>query len=408
MDVDLPRLRRTLGAPSLDRLVCRLARRVELGRSLTGSLVLDAPSAAEIKALRSLLGSGRLRAAGSVTVDLDRLSGVLADAGIATDLPAAVEALVGSITPRDEARAADRSALEAMTATLATSRHSGTDWYREWAETLGREGVLTRMLRRGDARLATAAVAVLDALPAPGLPLPVVAERATGDTKALSGTPLSTLVLRALAVREEVPVPRGAEAERRVWESAGVLTDDLSSQVLVLGLSVEPGEPLAGWLTEAARRRTPFRVTLHQLVTMPLVPEAAEVYVCENPSVLRAAVAEPPGAPLICTEGVPSAACHRLLEAVRDTGAAIRWRGDFDWTGLRTTTTAIDRYGAVPWRMTSADYDTALGEGESEPLRGSPAASPWDPDLERRLRTTGLAVMEERLIPLLLGDLAQE
>ncbi|WP_245627808.1 TIGR02679 family protein [Actinomadura oligospora] len=386
----------------------RLARRIELGRPLTGSLVLDSPSADEIKALRSLLGSGRLRAAATVTVDLDRLSGVLADAGIATDLPAAVEALVGSITPREQVRATDRLAHEAMFATLATSRHAESGWYRQWTKSLDREGALTRMLRRGDTRLLAAAVAVLDTLPASGLPLPVVAERATGDTKALSSTPLATLVLRALAVRAGVPVPRGSEAERRLWESAGVLTDDLSSQVLVLGLHAEPGAPLAGWLTEAAHRRTPFRVTLHQLVTMPPVPKAAEVYVCENPSVLRAAVAEPPGAPLICTEGVPSAACHRLLEAVRNTGAAIRWRGDFDWTGLRTTTMAIDRYGAVPWRMTSDDYDTALGEGESEPLRGSPAASPWDPDLEQRLHATGRAVMEERLIPLLLADLTRE
>ncbi|MFC5182482.1 TIGR02679 family protein [Actinomadura harenae] len=407
MDVDLPRLRRTLGATSLDRLVRRLARRVELGRPLTGPLVLDAPSGDEIKALRSLLGSGRLRTAGTVTVDLDRLSAVLADAGIASGLPAAVEALTGPITPREQVRAADRSAREAVAATLATSRHAETGWYREWAETLGREGVLTRMLRRGGTRTAAMAVAVLDALPAPGLPLPVVAERATGDTKALSGTPLATLILRALAVRAGVPAARGAEAERRVWESAGVLTDDLSSQVLVLGLPAEPGGPLAGWLTEAARLRTPFRVTLHQLVTMPLVPRAAEVYVCENPSVLRAAVAAPAGAPLVCTEGIPSAACHRLLEAVRDAGASVRWRGDFDWTGLRTTAMAIDRYGAVPWRMTSADYAAALAEGESEPLRGASAASPWDPSLERRLHATGRAVMEERLVPLLLDDLAQ-
>ncbi|MGI8592226.1 MAG: DUF2399 domain-containing protein [Nakamurella sp.] len=70
---------------------------------------------------------------------------------------------------------------------------------------------------------------------------------------------------------------------------------------------------------------------------------------------LRAAAAELEDscAPLICTEGQPSAACHQLLSQVTGT---IHWRDDFDWTGLRTTAAAVSRYGAVPWRMSTADY----------------------------------------------------
>jgi uncharacterized protein (TIGR02679 family) len=122
----------------------------------------------------------------------------------------------------------------------------------------------------------------------------------------------------------------------------------------------------------------------------------------------RAAVAAPVATPLICTEGVPSAACNRLLRTVADSGARIRWRGDFDWTGLRITATALDRYAAEPWRMSAADYETALAAGDSEPLRGTPGSSPWDPGLAARMRQTGRAVMEERLIPLLLEDLAAQ
>jgi hypothetical protein len=120
--------------------------------------------------------------------------------------------------------------------------------------------------------------------------------------------------------------------------------------------------------------------------------------------VLRAAAAElaESCAPLVCTEGQPSAACHRLLTAAR---GRIRWRGDFDRTGLRTTAMAITRYEAIPWRMAATDYRAALETGDSEPLKGAPALSPWDPHLAAEMTEQGRAVMEERLIPTLLADL---
>ena len=250
----------------------------------------------------------------------------------------------------------------------------------------------------------TQAAAVLDLLPASDMPLPVLAERATGDTKALSGPPLSGLVLRALALWQGLPaVPGSREGRRPLWEAAGVIVDDLASQVLVLNIAAS-GSPLGRWLTEAASLGMPFRVTLHQLVSMPVALGTSRLYVCENPAVLRAAATElgARSAPLVCCEGIPSAACHRLLSQARQ----LYWRGDFDWTGLRTTAAAIDRYGAVPWRMSAAEYLAALAGGDSEPLRGTPAAAPWDERLADEMRGVGRAVMEERLIPDLLSDLA--
>src|SRR5664279_1848135 len=110
-----------------------------------------------------------------------------------------------------------------------------------------------------------------------------------------------------------------------------------------------------------------------------------------------------------CAVGQPSAACARLLSKVAGT---VRWRGDFDWTGLRTTAAAVAKYAAVPWRMSTADYLAALrGVGdadlgiETEPLKGPPASSPWEPALAVEMAGRGRAVMEERLLGVLLGDL---
>ncbi|GAA0938748.1 hypothetical protein GCM10009576_048580 [Streptomyces rhizosphaericus] len=102
-----------------------------------------------------------------------------------------------------------------------------------------------------------------------------------------------------------------------------------------------------------------------------------------NPAVLQAAEAElgPACLPLICTEGIPSAACHRLAAAAREAGCALRRRADFYWTGLRNSSDALRRQSARPWRMTARAYQEALAEGDTVPLKGSTAPSPWEPAL---------------------------
>jgi uncharacterized protein (TIGR02679 family) len=432
---DAARLSRTLGDPALARVVRRLARRLELGRPLEAPLTLADATEAERLALGRLLGRPASLRGNSLRVSPALLSAALTRAGIAPDLRSAVEALVGPVTSRAEVTAAESTGRTAALAALAVGRHAGTPWYEQWAGSLQADGTLTRLVRSGSQLLIEQAVAVLNEVPADMLPLPALAERATGDTKALSATPLARLVLRALAIRQGgdvlgAPSQDGAEAglrmrvlsraavQRALWESAGAIQDDMASQVLVLGVTAAPSHPLGRWLSEAAMTGTPFRVTLQQLDSMPIEPAADQVFVCENPSVLRAAVSSlGPGVgcdagcrrdrtSLICTEGTASAACHRLLAALARTGAPVYWRGDFDWTGLRAVVDAIARYDARPWRMGLADYDAALAVGPTERLRGPAADSPWDPPLARRMAQTGRAVMEERLIPMLLADLS--
>lgn len=201
------------------------------------------------------------------------------------------------------------------------------------------------------------------------------------------------------------PCPTAGEPERALWESVGLVPDDLASQVLVLNLPATGGL-LGRWLTEAADAGVPRRVTLHQLRLAPLTLTCDEIFVCENPAVLRAATAAlgAQAPPLVCTEGAPSVAVHTLLRAAH--GAVIRWRNDLDWTGVRLTAVALERYPrAVPWRMTTTEYETAAVSGPA--LLGAPARTPWDPTLSHVMRRAGRAVMEERLIDLLLDDLRQ-
>lgn len=381
--------------PGWRRLLAAARRSLERsGGSLSGTVSLTAPDDAERHVVIGVTGVHRPAGVSRVTVRLSEIDTFLRNAHD-IDLPSAV----GPLRDRPAERAALAEAREAMLTLATASRHAGRQWFEEWIGGLQRDGTLTRMARSDlpFSRVLTA----LDALPVRAEPMPVFAERVLGDTKALAEGPLRGLVLRALATWHQVTPPTGAEQERALWEMAGVVPDDLASQALILNLP-GTGGVLGDWLSSAATAHVPFRVTLHQLRLTPLSLPVPTIYVCENPAVLRAAAGHAT-APLICTEGVPSAAVHTLL-ACRAAGTVIRWRNDFDWTGVRLTATALARYpDAVPWRMSGADY---LGvDAIGLPLTGSPTASPWDRSLAEAMSATGRSVMEERLIGTLLDDL---
>lgn len=404
----------SLRTPAWERLLALARRRLErTGGELSGSITLTGPSDDERKLIIGITGMHRPAGVKSVKINLPDLDAAVHDEH-EISLVAALALLHGPVRNRPAEKSDEEQAR--VTAVADARRraggHAGDPWFESFLDQLGSDGTITRLVRRGDADQLGWACEVLALLPAatgagPTLSIPVLAERATGNTKALSGTPIATLVLRALAARSGEAAPTTAAERRICWESVGVIMDDLASQVLVLGLRPEEDHVVAEWLRDAADFGIPFRLTLHQLTIDPTTLTARDIYVCENPAVLRAAAAEleDQTAPLICTEGQPSGACHRLL--ARATGT-IHWRGDFDWTGLRTTAAAMERYRAKPWRMASADYLAALDAplAETEPLKGSQAPSPWEPALAGIMAERGRAVMEERIIPELIGDLS--
>ncbi|TDU05348.1 uncharacterized protein (TIGR02679 family) [Streptomyces sp. 846.5] len=396
------------------RLLAAARRRLErTSGALDGDIGLTAPSEAERRVVIGVTGAYRAQETKRITVHLGDLDLALRRRH-GVGLLATLAALDGRpVRDRAAERSEEEHQIDDAGAKAATSRLAAHGWYTDWLAALAADGTLTRLARRGDLVQLALAATVLERLigtdRAVPIPLPVLAEWCTGDTKALvPGSPLATLVLRALARRTGTSgVPRDRAGQRALWESAGAVGDDLASQVLLLNVRCGGDTVVNGWLNDAADFGIPFRLTLQQQAADPVLPDVPEIYVCENPAVLAVAAAELSDAcpPLVCTEGIPSAACHKLLgQAVRH-GARLRWRADFDWTGLRITADGLARHRAVPWRMSADDYRTALADGGTTPLTGSPAASPWDPSLTAALTAEGRAVMEERLLTTLLADL---
>ncbi|MEV5747038.1 TIGR02679 family protein [Actinoallomurus sp. NPDC052308] len=380
------------------RLLAAARRRLErTGGEPVGSIGLTDPSDAERRIVDLITdryhdGSRARR----VTVSLGELDRMLRRA-YGTGLLAALA--------RIDAPEQAAGMVAALQAALR-GRHAGEGWYSAWLGQVSRDGTAARLVRQGQGDLLARAAAVLDRLPARDVPLPVLAEWATGDATALYATPLADLVLWALRLWQGASPPSDRAAERRIWNDAGVLVDDLTSQVLVLNLHVAEEHTVARWLDEAAAAGMPFRATLQQLMSGPLTPQAREIFVCQSPAVVRAAAARMGArcAALVCTEGRASVACRRLLTAAAVAGARIRWHSDFDWAALRMTAAAVHRYAALPWRMGAEDYLEAVRTAR-DPLRGARAATPWDERLSVGMARAGYAVREDRLVSVLLEDL---
>jgi uncharacterized protein (TIGR02679 family) len=108
-------------------------------------------------------------------------------------------------------------------------------------------------------------------------------------------------------------------------------------------------------------------VTLQQLDAHPIRLAPALIFACENPAVLRRACAElvPARPPLLCAEGQPSTAFHKLVRLAAAAGSELAYHGDFDWPGVAITAKVIDRHSTRPWRMTSADYLSGVKAGDT-------------------------------------------
>ncbi|WP_119154232.1 TIGR02679 family protein [Caldimonas tepidiphila] len=417
-----PRLLRLLGGEGLAALRQRLRRRFEQlapGTALP-ELRLAQLAPHEHEALARLLGRPAARPAASMLIDVARIDDALRQAGIASSLREALERLDGPILDRAALRDEEEARWQSV---IDGCGHPALARLLALPEGLG---LLRRLSGRdaGTARsLCRRAAAVLERLPAAGLPRAQLAAEVLGDAHALdAGQPTATLVLAAwrrvmLAAGEDGNAggeqgsasaeERRAESEREVWASAGVLVNELARPALFLNLPVDgestgrapPGEP--AYLSLRALLRSPPRWAVRDV----------EVHVCENPN-LVAIAADRLGAgcaPLVCTDGMPAAAQRLLLTQLALAGARLRCHADFDWAGLRIAAHVMREHGAQPWRFGAADYEAAAEQAPrpGQGLQGTPAEAPWDAALAAAMRRQGLAIAEEAVAGPLLGDLAR-
>ena len=386
------------------------------GGDLTRTVTVKSPDDRERRAIIGITGQYRPEGVGVLVVRLADLEHAVREA-TGRDLAHLFKRIGPPLRDRPAERRQLADGREAALRSSEESYLSARGWYQAWLAELAADGTLSRLVNSDSAGQLEQAVRVLEwverraGLKAAPAQLAELAATITGDPRALGhGTPLATLVLRALAFRIGAERPKTTEERRDLWDRTGVIVDDLASRVLVLNLPAA-GAGLGEWLTSAAAHGTPFYVTLHQLVTLPAeLPAGLVVHVCENSSVLRRAAAEigPAARPLVCTEGRPSTAFHRLAGAIAAAGGQLLYHGDFDWPGVAIAGAVIARHGARPWRFTAADYGRAVAAGAGlVSLAGTAQPTPWDPALAEAMAARGRAVAEETVADRLMADLAR-
>lgn len=392
------RLERLLGGEALAPLRMRLRRRFEAGSHndvfTVAGLLPD-----ERRALEGLLARPA-RDARSLRLSIAELDAALARAGLAGSLREALTRLDGPIHDRAAERAARLAGWDAAFDACDAPRLASLV-----AHSTGR-GLVKRLARDDPGRggdLLRATEQVLQRLPQPGVPLSHLAAETLGDAHALDeGRPVATLVLAVLR-------GGGAERPREVWAAHGVLVGELAAPALALNLAAHIGTA-AGALAEQARTLgEPVHLSLRSLLRAPpcWLLRDCMVYVCENPAVVAMAADRlgTAAAPLVCTDGMPSAAQRTLLAQLHDTGAELRYHGDFDWPGIAIGNYVIRAFGARPWRFCARDYAARVPR-TGRRLDDAAVVAAWDADLAPIMRNMGHALEEEAVIDLLLADLA--
>ncbi len=410
--IDVARLRATLGQPALERVVQALRRRLELGRTLGGSLTLQRVTPTERDACDTLLGR-RPTQGDTLTLDLDSLIRQLAEAGICRDLADAVEVLTGPVTNRIQAAARHRATWESVWNDARQKagflRHPVL---QDWLDELRDTGLVKRLCQDQPGRAFEALLQVshlADSLPAPAEPLPALAARLFGDAHALDpGTPLATLAVRAAARIGGVQLDDHAEGRRAAWAGAGVMCDELSSPVLVFQLPTRLDSGSHRILQAAASAVEPVHLSLRLLLRHPLSEDPAlqgrTIHACENPTLVALAVQHLGDrcAPLVCVSGQFATPALVLLRQLRQAGARVLYHGDFDPAGLAIAQRVFNEAGAEPWRFGVDDYRSAP---KGIPFPGEPGPTPWSPDLSAALREDRRAVHEEAVFDVLALDL---
>lgn len=402
----LERLRALFGRPELRRLIQRLNERREMGRSLTGTILLDNPSPAERRAIDQLLRRATSTGA-TLSVSPKAIMVQLRASGLASSWEEVIEAVCGKVNPSRAMAAANMQAWDAF---WDHPKGSIGSPLRMWLDQLRRDGVLKR-LSEGDVNVANRwldqAVAILHQVPFDDEPIARVAARLAGNSHALDpGSPLATIVLRGLSLRHQCPMPLNAPGRRELWAKAGIVCDELSAPVLVFNLVLCNATPLTEILSAAHAATMPIHITTRLLLgtnwSKVLVPR--RVYVCENPSIVALAARQlgPNSAPIICVDGEPKTAAWNLLSHLHCAGTEIWYHGDFDWKGLAIASRVIERLNARPWRYSIEDYLSANG---TEELVGPPFNVSWSPGLTAAMNEHQKIVHEEAVAESLLSDL---
>lgn len=163
-----------------------------------------------------------------------------------------------------------------------------------------------------------------------------------------------------------IPYPKNQNAEVRaeLLYQAGILKDDISSNVTCIGIRgyLHSGKIHAG-IEGFLKQGEMVQLNLHHMGNLKSVHSVGKiVYVVENPSIFQKLAEETKGeACVVCSNGQLRLAVLVLLDLLIESGSQIMYSGDFDPEGLMIAQKLKNRYhGKLQfWHYECKDYSKA-------------------------------------------------
>lgn len=196
---------------------------------------------------------------------------------------------------------------------------------------------------------------------------------------------------------------------------AGILPDDISSMVTVLGIHLQMAEGLHPGVEEFCQRREALVLTALNLKTAAGAwVSGKRAYVVENEMVFTY-LAERLGddsPALLCTSGQLRNAAFDLLQLLVDSGTQIYYSGDMDPEGMGIADRLWQRYsGRIHiWRMSPYDYDKAVSNEAIDDKSLAMLKGLKNPQLQHtaeKVLKTQRAAYQENILEELLKDMKQ-
>ena len=389
------------GIAPLDQVMEEIRRR----HYIDGKLPTSIPIGPEQATALGRLGCTRLRGGRLYLADLDA---ALRDSRFMCGVSDALEAWAAqSLTTRAGEREAEEAEWSRFAAELTAGRtvedgdpaalwlaQDGRYVRQEWAATRG---------SMHDAILL--AVRASRAIRPDGefLPLPAFANAVAGGPHNLDldrpARRYFDRILCSMFPEVEVAAPLTAECREKLLAAAGLIVDDISSDVIAANLEGNGRLPEIMGITGL-----PLTLPLFTIARLGDVSARGGIaYVVENPPVFRLILSRLDALPpaerptLLCTAGQLSIAARKLLDLLVVRGAIIRYSGDFDPGGLAIARGLIRRYGEAVclWRMDTDAYARAVSPSTppADPKRLRALADDF-PDLCAAIRDGGVAFQE--------------
>jgi uncharacterized protein (TIGR02679 family) len=213
--------------------------------------------------------------------------------------------------------------------------------------------------------------------------LPVFASRITQNPHALDlGTTLGNLFFNALCSVLDVGEVKDSQDRAEVYYRAGILIDEISNYVTVVGLQAFKKDVADPVWQAAYENGQALQVPLLNLSFIDEIKSpTGDVFIVENPGVFASLldlwnkqifekdvkkIPEPGACPitpsLICTFGQPRLSAFVLMDLLARSGAQMYYSGDFDPEGLMIADRLYRRYSdkLKLWHYTVKDYKKCL------------------------------------------------